>query len=66
MSEHEQIENRIKILSPEELARLRAWFEEFDALAWDRQIESASARGSTGTIRTLGAKKAMDWGWAWR
>ena len=45
MSEVEQIENRIKNLSSEELARLRAWFEEFDALAWDRQIESDSAAG---------------------
>ncbi len=45
MSEVEQIENRIKNLSPEELGRLRAWFEEFDALAWDRQIESDSAAG---------------------
>ncbi len=45
MSEVEQIENRIKNLSPEELARLRVWFEEFDALAWDGQIESDSAAG---------------------
>ena len=45
MSEVEQIENRIKNLPPEELAKLRAWFEEFDAVAWDRQIESDSAAG---------------------
>ncbi len=45
MSEVEQIENRIRSLSPKELAQLRAWFEEFDSLAWDRQIESDSAAG---------------------
>ena len=45
MSEVEQIESRIKNLSPEELAKLRAWFAEFDALAWDRQIEADSAAG---------------------
>jgi predicted esterase len=45
MSEIEQIENRIKKLSPEELAKLRAWFAEFDAQAWDRQIEADSATG---------------------
>lgn len=45
MSEVEQIENRIKNLSPEELAKLRAWFSEFDAQAWDRQIESDSTAG---------------------
>ena len=45
MSEVEQIESRIKNLSPEELAKLRAWFAEFDAQAWDRQIEADSAAG---------------------
>ncbi len=45
MSEVEQIENRIKNLSPEELVKLRAWFVEFDSQAWDRQIEADSATG---------------------
>jgi hypothetical protein len=45
MSEVEQIEDRIKNLSPEELARLRAWFAEFDAQAWDKQIEADSKTG---------------------
>ena len=26
-------------LSPDELARFRAWFEEFDAKVWDKQFE---------------------------
>jgi len=34
-----EIEQAIKELSPEELTRFRAWFEEFDAQAWDGQIE---------------------------
>jgi hypothetical protein len=45
MSEVEQIEDRIKKLSAEELAKLRAWFAEFDAQAWDRQIEADSRAG---------------------
>jgi len=45
MSEVEQIENRIKSRSPNELAQLRAWFAEFDADAWDRQLEADSADG---------------------
>jgi hypothetical protein len=45
MSEVEQIEDRIRKLSAEDLARLRAWFAEFDAQAWDRQIESDSTAG---------------------
>jgi hypothetical protein len=45
MSEVEQIESRIKNLSPEELAKLRAWFAEFDAEVWDRQIEADAKAG---------------------
>jgi hypothetical protein len=40
MSELEQIEKRIQNLSPEEFAKFRAWFIEFDARAWDKQIEA--------------------------
>jgi hypothetical protein len=40
MSEVEQLENRIQNLSPEELAKFRAWFLEFDARVWDKQIEA--------------------------
>jgi len=36
----EEIEQDVARLSPEQLAEYRAWFEEFDADAWDRQIES--------------------------
>ena len=40
MSEVEQLESRIQNLSPEELAKFRAWFLEFDARVWDTQIEA--------------------------
>lgn len=33
------LENAVLSLSNDELARFRAWFVEFDAEAWDRQIE---------------------------
>ena len=42
MSELEEIEKRIRKLSPEELAEFRAWFIEFDHLVWDEQIEADS------------------------
>jgi len=45
MSEIEQIEHQIRNLPPEELAKLRAWFAEFDAQAWERQIEADSKAG---------------------
>lgn len=39
MSKLEALERRISALSAEELAEFRRWFAEFDAAAWDRQIE---------------------------
>jgi hypothetical protein len=45
MSEVEQLEKRIQGLSPEELAQFRAWFFDFDAHAWDQQIEADSKAG---------------------
>jgi hypothetical protein len=40
-----EIERAIEQLPAEELARLRAWFAEFDAAQWDRQFESDAAAG---------------------
>ena len=39
MGKIEQLEQQIQALSPEELARFREWFLEFDWAAWDRQLE---------------------------
>ena len=35
MSELEEIEQRIRKLPPDELAKFRAWFIEFDHLLWE-------------------------------
>lgn len=40
MTKIEIIERQIKELSPKELAEFRAWFAEFDAELWDRQLEA--------------------------
>jgi hypothetical protein len=45
MSELEKLEQRIQSLSPEELKKFREWFVEFDARAWDEQIEADSKAG---------------------
>jgi hypothetical protein len=45
MGKIEQIEDHIRNLSLEELAKFRAWFAEFDAQVWDRQIEADSKAG---------------------
>ena len=39
------IEKAVKELPSEELAKFRRWFAQFDAAAWDAQIESDAAAG---------------------
>lgn len=41
----EELEKRIRNLAPEDLAKFRAWFIEFDHALWDRQIESDTNSG---------------------
>ena len=41
----EKLELLIKSLSPEDLAKFREWFADFDAQIWDRQIQSDAAAG---------------------
>ena len=45
MTSVETIERAIEQLPPDELAKLRRWFLEFDAAAWDGQIETDAAAG---------------------
>ncbi|PTL36315.1 hypothetical protein CLG94_04560 [Candidatus Methylomirabilis limnetica] len=45
MTTVETIERAIEQLPSEELAKLRRWFLEFDAAAWDAQIEADAAAG---------------------
>lgn len=45
MSTLEDLEQKIRNLPPEELAKFRAWFIEFDHLLWDKQIEADSKSG---------------------
>lgn len=39
------IEKAVESLPPSELAEFRRWFAEFDASAWDRQIEQDATGG---------------------
>ena len=45
MTPVESLEHAVAKLSPEELAEFRHWFAEFDAKAWDAQIEADAASG---------------------
>ncbi len=55
MSPVETIERQIEKLSPGELAKLREWFAQYDATAWDRQFE---ADVQTGRLDAL-AERAL-------
>ena len=56
MSTIEEIEDAVRRLSAHELAAFRAWFAEFDAAAWDRQIEEDIAAGRLDAL----ADEALD------
>lgn len=45
MSTVQEIEAAVIKLSQDQLAAFRAWFLEFDADAWDRQLEADVAAG---------------------
>lgn len=51
-----EIEQAVTRLSKDELGRFRAWFDEFDAAAWDKQFEN-DARSDK--LKKL-ADKALD------
>ena len=45
MSAVEALEIAIQKLPPADLAEFRRWFAEFDAAAWDAQVDSDAAAG---------------------
>ena len=45
MSTVSEIEDAIRGLSGDDLAAFRAWFAEYDAAVWDRQLEEDPAAG---------------------
>ena len=45
MGKIEDIEKAVSELAPDELAKFRAWFEEFEAARFDEQIERDAKAG---------------------
>ena len=45
MTKVEAIEEKVRALSDDELADFRRWFVEFDAAAWDRELERDARAG---------------------
>lgn len=58
MSVVEAIETAIRQLPPNDLAEFRRWFAEFDAAAWDKQIEADAA---TGKLDELAAEAVAEY-----
>lgn len=56
MNKVEKIEREIEGFSPEELAAFRKWFREFDAEAWDRQIEEDIQAGKLNALAEAALK----------
>ena len=50
MSEVKQLAKRIENLTPQDFAEFRAWFFEFDARVWDRQIEADVKAGKLDSL----------------
>lgn len=57
MGNVKSIEKAIEALPPSDLAEFRRWFAEFDAAAWDEQIERDVASGK---LDQLGAEALAD------
>lgn len=50
MADLERIEGEIRSLSKEELSEFRAWFQEYDWQAWDRELEKDVAKGKLDSL----------------
>ena len=57
----EKIGREVKGLSPSELAAFRKWFRDFDAAAWDRQLEEDVKAGKLEALAET-ALKAFESG----
>ena len=60
MTRLEKIEREIETLGPQELARFRAWFAEYDAANWDAKFEGDAAAGKLDAMadKALAAHRA--------
>lgn len=58
MADVKALEQAVEALDPAALAQFRRWFAEFDAAAWDSQLEADS---STGRLDALLAEAEEDY-----
>ena len=65
MSTVQEIQEAVEQLPEKDLAALRRWFAEFDALRWDRQFEDDVTAGrldafAEGALQDLGEGRCTD------
>lgn len=58
MTTVETLEAAVSQLPPQDLAEFRRWFAEFDAAAWDQQIDADAA---TGKLDALAAEALAEY-----
>ena len=59
MGNIKSIEKAIESLLPSELVEFRRWFAEFDAVAWDQQVEQDA---TAGRLDELAAEALAEFG----
>ena len=52
MADVNSLEKAVEALDPSALAEFRRWFAEFDAAAWDRQLEADLTAGKLDALLT--------------
>ena len=50
MTKIEKLERDVRALSAQELTRFRQWFAEFDAAAWDKQLDEDVRTGKLDAV----------------
>ena len=60
MSQVEQIEKAVAHLSRKDLARFRAWYDEFEAKVWDQQFEEDVQAGKLDKLADKAVKDFHD------
>lgn len=56
----QEIENSVKELTPEQLAKFRDWFQEYEANQWDQQIENDAFSGKLDAISNEAINEHRD------
>ena len=60
MSTIPEIERAVQQLAPDELAKFRQWFAEFDAAQWDAQVERDAGSGRLDALAEEALKDLRD------